>query len=61
MNGVSTVAGHVVDKVAPHVKKQGAKLVPESMKTNKDGKPSNLGGVKLVAVSSIQGKFVFIH
>ncbi|XP_076025102.1 spartin-like isoform X2 [Genypterus blacodes] len=55
VNGVSTVAGHVADKVAPHVKKQGAKLVPESMKTSKDGKPSNLSGVKLVAVSSIHG------
>ncbi|XP_060942373.1 spartin a [Limanda limanda] len=54
VNGVSTVAGHVADKVAPHVKKQGAKLIPESMKS-KDGKPSNLDGAKLVAVTSVQG------
>ncbi|XP_068572614.1 spartin a isoform X2 [Cebidichthys violaceus] len=55
VNGVSTVAGHVADKVAPHVKKQGSKLVPESMKKNKDGSPSNWDGAKFVAISSIQG------
>ncbi|XP_029304136.1 spartin a isoform X2 [Cottoperca gobio] len=55
VNGVSTVAGHMADKMAPHVKKQGAKLVPESMKKNKDGSPSNWDGAKLVAVSSVQG------
>ncbi|XP_062261487.1 spartin a isoform X1 [Platichthys flesus] len=54
VNGVSTVAGHVADKMAPHVKKHGAKLVPESMKS-KDGKPSNLDGAKLVAATSVQG------
>ncbi|XP_074467054.1 spartin a isoform X1 [Sebastes fasciatus] len=54
VNGVSSVAGHVADKMAPHVKKQGAKLVPESMK-NKDGGPSNWDGAKFVAVSSVQG------
>ncbi|KAL6098707.1 uncharacterized protein ACO6RY_17790 [Pungitius sinensis] len=55
VNGVSTVAGHVADKMAPHVKKQGSKLVPESMKKNKDGGPSNWDGAKFVAVSSVQG------
>ncbi|XP_047463956.1 spartin a isoform X2 [Mugil cephalus] len=55
VNGVSTVAGHVADKVAPHVKKHGAKLVPESMKKSQDGQASNFEGAKFVAASSIQG------
>ncbi|XP_063750595.1 spartin a isoform X2 [Eleginops maclovinus] len=55
VNGVSTVAGHMADKMAPHVKKQGAKLVPESLKKSKDGAPSNWEGAKLVAASSVQG------
>ncbi|XP_069001677.1 spartin a isoform X2 [Embiotoca jacksoni] len=55
VNGVSTVAGHVADKVAPHVKKHGAKLVPESLKKTQDGRPSNFDGAKFVAVSSVQG------
>ncbi|KAI3373731.1 hypothetical protein L3Q82_022314, partial [Scortum barcoo] len=55
VNGVSTVAGHVAEKLAPHVKKAGAKLVPESMKKSKDGRASNLDGAKFVAVSSVQG------
>ncbi|KAM9846882.1 spartin a isoform 2-T2 [Aulostomus maculatus] len=55
VNGVSTVVGHVAEKVAPHVKKHGAKLIPESMKTRKDGQPSNLDGAKFVACSSVQG------
>ncbi|XP_059207435.1 spartin a [Centropristis striata] len=54
VNGVSTVAGHVADKVAPHVKKQGAKLVPESMKKKGDG-PSNWDGAKFVAASGVHG------
>ncbi|XP_036975096.1 LOW QUALITY PROTEIN: spartin a [Acanthopagrus latus] len=55
VNGVSTVAGHVAEKMAPHVKKHGAKLVPESLKKSKDGGPSNLDGAKFVAASSVQG------
>ncbi|XP_032388886.1 spartin a isoform X1 [Etheostoma spectabile] len=55
VNGVSMVAGHVADKMAPHVKKQGAKLVPESLKKTKDGGLSNWDGAKFVAVSSVQG------
>ncbi|XP_076607494.1 spartin a [Chaetodon auriga] len=55
VNGVSTVAGHVAEKVAPHVKKHGAKLVPESLKKSKDGQASNLEGAKFVAASSVQG------
>lgn len=57
VNGVATVAGHVAEKVAPHVKKHGSKLVPESLKKSKDGQASNLDGAKLVAVSSLQGIF----
>ncbi|XP_034406118.1 spartin a isoform X2 [Cyclopterus lumpus] len=55
VNGVSTVVGHVADKMAPHIKKQGSKLVPESMKKNKDSGPSNWDGAKFVAISSVQG------
>lgn len=57
VNGVATVAGHVAEKVAPHVKKHGSKLVPESLKKGKDGQASNLDGAKFVAVSSLQGIF----
>lgn len=59
VNGVSTVAGHVAEKVAPHVKKHGAKLVPESLKKSKDGSPSNLDGAKFVAASSVQGVYQY--
>ncbi|XP_042287336.1 spartin a isoform X1 [Thunnus maccoyii] len=55
VNGVSMVAGHVAEKLGPHVKKHGAKLIPESMKTSKDGHASNLDGAKFVAASSVQG------
>ncbi|XP_034540349.1 spartin a isoform X2 [Notolabrus celidotus] len=54
VNGVSSVAGHVAEKVAPHVKKHGAKLVPESLKS-KDGQPSNVDGAKHVAASGVHG------
>lgn len=49
------MAGHVAEKMAPHVKKHGAKLVPESMRTGKDGQASNFDGAKFVAVSGVQG------
>ncbi|XP_024862118.1 spartin a isoform X2 [Kryptolebias marmoratus] len=55
VNGMSTIAGHVADKVAPHIKKHGPKLVPESLKKNQDGRASNLDGAKFVAASSVQG------
>lgn len=45
----------MAEKVAPHVKKHGAKLVPESMKKSKDGRASNLDGAKFVASSGVQG------
>lgn len=49
------MAGHVAEKMAPHVKKHGAKLIPESLKKSKDGQASNLDGAKFVAASSVQG------
>ncbi|CAG5873103.1 unnamed protein product [Menidia menidia] len=55
VNGVSTVAEHVADKVAPHVKKHGTKLVPESLKKSQDGRASNLSGAKFVAASGVHG------
>ncbi|XP_007554985.1 spartin-like isoform X1 [Poecilia formosa] len=55
VNGISTIAGHVAEKVTPHVKKHGAKLVPESLKKSQDGQASNFDGAKFVAASSIQG------
>uniref|UniRef100_A0A3B5A6K2 Spartin n=1 Tax=Stegastes partitus TaxID=144197 RepID=A0A3B5A6K2_9TELE len=55
VNGVSTVAGHVAEKVVPHVKKHGAKLVPESLKKHEDGRASNLDGAKYVAASGVHG------
>nr|XP_057942417.1 spartin a isoform X2 [Doryrhamphus excisus] len=54
VNGVSTVAEHIAEKMAPHMKKHSAKLIPESMK-GKEGEPSNLEGAKFVALSSLQG------
>ncbi|XP_019725091.1 spartin a isoform X2 [Hippocampus comes] len=54
VDGVSTLAEHLAEKVAPQVKKHGAKLIPESMKS-KDGEPSNLEGAKFVAARSLQG------
>nr|XP_015817057.2 spartin a isoform X1 [Nothobranchius furzeri] len=53
--GMSTIAGHVADKMAPHVKKHGPKLFPESMKKSQDGHASNFDAAKLVASSSVKG------
>uniref|UniRef100_A0A3Q2Q6F5 Spartin a n=1 Tax=Fundulus heteroclitus TaxID=8078 RepID=A0A3Q2Q6F5_FUNHE len=55
VNGISTIAEHVAEKMAPHVKKHGAKLVPESLKKTQDGQASNFDGAKFVAATSIQG------
>ncbi|XP_061596792.1 spartin-like isoform X2 [Cololabis saira] len=55
VNGVSTIAEQVADKVAPRVKKHGAKLIPESMKKTQEGRASNLDGAKFVAASGVQG------
>ncbi|XP_029626172.1 spartin a isoform X1 [Salmo trutta] len=54
VDGVCTVVGCVGEKLAPHVKKHGSKLIPESMKNTKDGR-SNLDGAMVVAVSSMKG------
>ncbi|KAL0973089.1 hypothetical protein UPYG_G00198810 [Umbra pygmaea] len=54
VDGVCTVAGCVGRELAPHVKKHGGKLIPESMKKNKDGQ-SNIDGAMVVAASGVQG------
>ncbi|XP_021493242.1 spartin isoform X2 [Meriones unguiculatus] len=54
VDGVCTVASCVGRELAPHVKKHGSKLVPESLKRDKDGK-SALDGAMVVAASSVQG------
>ncbi|RXN04291.1 spartin-like isoform X2 [Labeo rohita] len=54
VDGVAAVAGRVGKEVAPHMKKHGSKLIPESLKKSKGG-CSNMDGAKLVAGSSIQG------
>lgn len=54
VDGVCTVANCVGKELAPHVKKHGSKLVPESLKRDKDGK-SALDGAMVVAASSVQG------
>lgn len=54
VDGVCTVAGCVGRELAPHVKKHGGKLLPESMKKDKDGR-SNIDGAMVVAASGVQG------
>lgn len=54
MDGVATVASKVGKELAPHIKNQGNKLIPETLKKNKDG-TSTVDGAKLVAGTSIQG------
>ncbi|XP_062959103.1 spartin [Cynocephalus volans] len=54
VDGVCTVANCVGKELAPHVKKHGSKLVPESLKKDKDGK-SPLDGAMVIAASSVQG------
>lgn len=55
MDGVCVVAGHVGRELAPHVKKHGSKLIPESMKKDKDGR-SNIDGAMVVAASGVEGR-----
>lgn len=55
MDGVCTVASHVGRELAPHVKKHGGKLIPESMKKDKDGR-STIDGAMVVAASGVQGR-----
>lgn len=54
VDGVCTVANCVGKELAPHVKKHGSKLVPESLKQDRNGK-SPLDGAMVVAASSVQG------
>lgn len=55
MDGVCAVAGYVGRELAPHVRKHGGKLLPESMKKDKDGR-SNIDGAMVVAASGVQGR-----
>ncbi|XP_026137586.1 spartin-like isoform X3 [Carassius auratus] len=54
VDGLCTVAGHVGRELAPHVKKHGGKLIPESLKKDKEGR-SNIDGAMVVAASGVQG------
>ncbi|XP_025049770.1 spartin isoform X2 [Alligator sinensis] len=54
VEGVCSIASCVGKELAPHVKKHGSKLVPESLKKDKDGK-STFDGALVVAASGIQG------
>lgn len=54
VDGLCTVAGHVGRELAPHVKKHGGKLIPESLKKDRDGR-SNIDGAMVVAASGVQG------
>uniref|UniRef100_A0A8C3L4P3 Spartin n=1 Tax=Chrysolophus pictus TaxID=9089 RepID=A0A8C3L4P3_CHRPC len=54
VEGVCSIASCVGKELAPHVKKHGSKLVPESLKKDKDGK-SALDGALVVAASGVQG------
>ncbi|XP_016423916.1 spartin-like isoform X3 [Sinocyclocheilus rhinocerous] len=54
VDGLCTVAAHVGRELAPHVKKHGGKLIPESLKKDKDGR-SNIDGAMVVAASGFQG------
>lgn len=49
-----SLASSIGKELAPHVKKHGSKLVPESLKKDKDGK-STLDGALVVAASGIEG------
>ncbi|KAG8584962.1 hypothetical protein GDO81_004846 [Engystomops pustulosus] len=54
VDGVCAVASCVGRELGPHVKKHGGKLIPESLKKDKDGK-SPLDGAMVVAASGVQG------
>ncbi|XP_038549224.1 spartin b isoform X2 [Micropterus salmoides] len=54
VDGVCTVASCVGRELAPHVKKHGGKLIPESIRKDKDGR-SNIDGAMVVAASGVQG------
>ncbi|KAM8853914.1 spartin b [Synchiropus picturatus] len=54
VDGVCSIANCVGRELAPHVKKHGVKLIPESMKKDKNGR-SNIDGAMVVAASGVQG------
>ncbi|XP_039393447.1 spartin isoform X3 [Mauremys reevesii] len=54
VEGVCSIASSIGKELAPHVKKHGSKLVPESLKKDKDAK-STFDGAMVVAASGIQG------
>ncbi|XP_067419101.1 spartin isoform X1 [Emydura macquarii macquarii] len=54
VEGVCSIASCVGKELAPHVKKHGSKLIPESLKKDKDGK-STFDGALVVAASGVQG------
>ncbi|XP_036450926.1 spartin a isoform X2 [Colossoma macropomum] len=54
VDGLSSVVELVGKELAPHVKKHGSKLIPESLKKNKDA-CTNMGGAKVVAATSLKG------
>lgn len=54
VDGVCAIASCVGKELGPHVKKHGSKLLPESLKKDKDGK-SPLDGAMVVAASGVQG------
>lgn len=60
VNGLSTVVGLVGKELTPHVKKHGSKLIPESIKSNKDAS-ANMTGAKVVATSSLKGEQFNYH
>lgn len=60
VEGVCSIASCVGKELAPHVKKHGSKLVPESLKKDKDGK-STLDGALVVAASGVQGSKNSLH
>ncbi|CAI5773061.1 MIT domain-containing protein [Podarcis lilfordi] len=60
VEGVCSIASSVGRELAPHVKKHGSKLVPESLKKDKDGK-STFDGALVVAASGVQGFSTIWH
>ncbi|XP_053312330.1 spartin isoform X2 [Spea bombifrons] len=54
VDGLCSIASSVGKELAPHVKKHGGKLIPESLKKDKGGK-SQLEGAMVVAASGVQG------
>lgn len=54
VEGVCSLASCIGQELAPHVKKHGSKLLPDSLKKDKDGK-STFNGAMVVAASGVQG------